>query len=336
MSGGLLEERGRTRRVEGQVTGCAFDRSDRTAGFATGEGTLHVAARAADEWTDVSAHDGAILTLAADALAGGFLTGGDDGALNRVGAEVVAVAEFGSRWVDCVASRAGGPIAAGVGKRVILLDADGAVLKTLDHPSTVTGVVFDAKGKRVVASHYNGVSLWFVASRTDAPRRMEWKGSHIGVAIHPAGEAVVTAMQENALHGWRLSDGHHMRMSGYPQKTLSLSFSKSGKWLATSGADAVVLWPFFGGGPMGKAPLELGAGAGVICTRVACHPAQDMVAAGFADGSVLLGDIGTERLLPVTGPGDAPVTALAWSADGAALAFGTEGGLLAVVDLSKR
>ena len=45
-------------------------------------------------------------------------------------------------------------------------------------------------------------------------------------------------MQENALHGWRLSDGQHMRMSGYPSKTHILSFTRNGKWLATSGADA--------------------------------------------------------------------------------------------------
>ena len=79
-------------------------------------------------------------------------------------------------------------------------------------------------------------------------------------------------MQENALHGWRLSDGQHMRMSGYPSKTTTLSFSRNGKWLATSGADAMVLWPFFGGGPMGKAPMELAGGDGVLCQQVACNP----------------------------------------------------------------
>ena len=33
-------------------------------------------------------------------------------------------------------------------------------------------------------------------------------------------------------------------------------------------------------------------------------------------------------------PGDAPVTALAWSADGTLLAFGTESGDAGVIDLS--
>ena len=41
-------------------------------------------------------------------------------------------------------------------------------------------------------------------------------------------------MQENALHGWRLADGQHMRMTGYPGKTQSLGFTRNGKWLATS------------------------------------------------------------------------------------------------------
>jgi WD40 repeat protein len=331
----LLQNRGQTRQVDAHVTACAFDRAGARVAFATGEGRLHITGRD-HAWTDHDVHDGAILALTSDTTQEGFLTGGDDGALVRTGAEPIALSNHGSRWVECVASHPGGPITAAIGKRVILLDTNGTQLKTLEHPSTVTGLVFDAKGKRVIASHYNGVSLWFVAAKTDTPRRLEWKGSHIGVAIHPAGEAVVSSMQENALHGWRLSDDHNMRMSGYPQKPLSLSFSRTGKWLASSGAEAVVLWPFFGGGPMGKAPLELGAASGAWCTRVACHPQQDMVAAGFADGTVLLADIGSERLLPVAGAGIGPVSALAWSPDGATLAFGTETGTLATVDLSKR
>ena len=131
--------------------------------------------------------------------------------------------------------------------------------------------------------------------------------------MHPDGDAVVTAMQENALHGWRLSDGQHMRMSGYPAKTRIAGVHQSGKWLATSGADAMVLWPFFGGGPMGKAPMELAGGDGVMCTRVAAHPPHEMVAGGFADGLVVLADIGSSRILPVVPPGHGPITALAWS-----------------------
>jgi WD40 repeat protein len=127
-----------------------------------------------------------------------------------------------------------------------------------------------------------------------------------------------------------------MRMSGYPSKTQALSFTRNGKWLASSGADAMVLWPFFGGGPMGKAPIELAGGDGVLCAQVASHPLQEMVAGGFADGLVVLADINSSRILPVAPPAQSPVSALAWSPDGTRLAFGTEKGFAAIIDLSKR
>jgi hypothetical protein len=235
-----------------------------------------------------------VLSLCAD-IKDGALTGGDDGRLLRIAPDgaVQELGKYGSRWVEHVAAHESGIRACAVAKAVHVLDGQGAALKSLAHPSSVGGIAIDAKGKRIAASHYNGASLWFVAAKEDKPRLLEWKGSHHAIAIGPDGAHVVTAMQETALHGWRLADGQHMRMSGYPAKTHSLSFTARGKWLATAGREAIVLWPFFGGGPMGKAPTELAGGDGVICTRVACHPQHDMVAAGFEDGLVLLADIAT-------------------------------------------
>ncbi len=296
--------------------------------------------RSSADWTSVIVHDGAVLDFAPDPAGDGFISGGDDGKLRRIGADgsVSDIAGFGMKWVEHVATypldKGKGLIAASAGKVVRLFDQSGQLLKELTHPSTVTGLVFDGKGKRIGASHYNGASLWFVAAKTDTPRKLEWKGSHTGILIHPEGEAVVTAMQENALHGWKLPEGQHMRMSGYPAKTDSLSFTRNGKWLATSGADAMVLWPFFGGGPMGKAPTELAGGDGIICTQVACNPKDDIVAGGFADGLVVVADIASSRILPVAPPEHGPISALAWSADGTQLAFGTETGFAAVIDFS--
>ena len=335
----LLEERGDTRSLEAFVVGAAYDRSGACA-FALGDGTVWVT-RKPGEWLRVEAHDGAAMALSADCRASGWVTGGDDGRLMRISADgtASALAEFGMmKWVEHVASTADGKgvLACSVGKTVHVFDGTGAKLKAVDHPSSVTGLAFDTKGKRFAASHYNGASLWFVASKTDNPRKLEWKGSHTGIAISPDGDCVVTAMQENALHGWRLSDGQHMRMTGYPAKTEALSFTKNGKWLASSGADSIVMWPFHGGGPMGKPPTELAGGDGVNVTRVAAHPSHDAIAAGFADGLVVMADINSARILPVAAPGRGAISALAWSPDGTHLAFGTETGFAAVVDFSKR
>ena len=340
----LIKTRGVQRTLDAFVVAARFSRDGRTVAFALGDGSVRLVNVASpNDWQQVAVHDGAILSLAADTNAGGFLTGGDDGAVRRINArgEVSDVGTFGAmKWVEHVASYAlekgKGLIAASVGKVVHLLDETGRKLKEWTHPSSVTGLAFDAKGKRVAASHYNGATMWFVAAKTDSPRKLEWKGSHTAIAIHPEGEAVVTAMQENALHGWRLSDNQHMRMSGYPAKTEALSFTRNGKWLASSGADAMVLWPFFGGGPMGKAPMELAGGDGVICQQVACHPKEELVAGGFSDGLVVIADIGSSRIIPVAPPDHGPVTALAWSPDGARLAVGTETGFAAVIDFSRR
>ncbi|MEH2566719.1 hypothetical protein V1289_006346 [Bradyrhizobium sp. AZCC 2289] len=39
------------------------------------------------------------------------------------------------------------------------------------------------------------------------------------------------------MHGWRLADNRHMRMSGYPGRVRSMSWSAGGKGLATSGSE---------------------------------------------------------------------------------------------------
>jgi WD40 repeat protein len=337
----VLRERGRPYTFDAFVVACAFDRAGRHAAFALGDGTLRIVPVAEPgEARTVEAHDGGVLALAAHP-AGGFVSGGDDGRLLHVATDgaVGELAAFGAKWVEQVAAFADakiGLIACAVGKTLHLFDAQGAALKRWAHPSTVTGIAFDAKGKRVGASHYGGASLWFVASRSETPRVLEWKGSHTGIAISPDGDSVVTTMQENALHGWRLSDSQHMRMSGYPAKPQSLGFTRNGRWLASAGAEAIVLWPFFGGGPMGKAPSEMPGVSDAICTRVACNPAEENVAAGFADGLAIVGAPASERVLPICKPGRGAVSALGWSPAGETLALGTETGFAALVDFRSR
>jgi WD40 repeat protein len=338
----LLESRGISYELDAYIVSAAFDRASSQLAFALGDGSLRVATLASPRILENHpVHDGATLALSADAKPTGFIAGGDDGRFVRVTPDGATseLGKFGGKWVEHVASFSdgkGGILACAAGKFVHVFGSGGETLKSCEHPSTVTGIAFDAKGKRIAASHYNGATLWFIASKSDSGRRLEWKGSHTGIALHPAAEAVVSAMQENALHGWRLPDGHDMRMSGYPAKTESLAFTRSGKFLASSGADSIVLWPFFGGGPMGKPPVELAQIEGILCTRIACHPAEEVVAAGYADGSVVIAEITTKRVLRVSPPKHGPVSALAWSADGAWLGYGTETGFAALIDFARR
>jgi WD40 repeat protein len=117
-----------------------------------------------------------------------------------------------------------------------------------------------------------------------------------------------------------------MRMTGYPGRVRSLAWTVGGKALATSGADCVIVWPFASkDGPMGKAPAMLAPLPSKV-SAVACHPASDIIAAGYADGTVLMirMDDGAEILVRRR-DGNA-IAGLAWSADGKHLALATEAG----------
>ena len=61
---------------------------------------------------------------------------------------------------------------------------------------------------------------------------------------------------------------------------------------------------------------------------------QEIVATGYADGTILLVRMGDGAEIVAKKPGDAPVSALAWSAAGNKLAFGTDNGEGGVVDLA--
>jgi WD40 repeat protein len=199
--------------------------------------------------------------------------------------------------------------------------------RSLEVNSTAGGLAFAPKGFRLAIAHYNGATLWF--PNTDAnPEKLEWKGSHLGAMFSPDGRFLVTSMQESALHGWRLADGHHMRMSGYPSRVRSMQFTADEKWLATSGAQEVILWPFATrDGPMGKEPLMFAPGPkDSKVTAIACHPKQQMLAAGYSDGMVLLVRLADGAEVVARRPEGAPVTALAWRGDGKLLAMGTEDG----------
>jgi WD40 repeat protein len=273
----------------------------------------------------VSVHGGGILCAASDGAR--IVMGGDDGklvALDAKGEVALLATDPKRRWIDNVALHPDGAVAWSAGKTAFVRSGRNEE-KTLDVPSTVGGLAFAPKGLRVAVAHYNGVTLWFpnMAAKPDV---LEWAGSHLSVIFSPDNKFLVTAMHEPALHGWRLADNRHMRMTGYPGRVRSVSWSAGGKALATSGADSVILWPFASkDGPMGKEPAML-APLQARVTTVACHPRQDIFAAGYSDGTVLMVRMTDGAEILVRRNAAAPVAALAWNSKGTLLAFAAEDG----------
>jgi WD40 repeat protein len=297
--------------------------------FVLGEETLLFWRDGAEQ--RVAVHGGGILASACDGAS--VVTAGDDGkvaATNPAGESETLAVDPKRRWIDHVAITHDS-VAWSCGKQAFVRTAKGE--RSIEVPSSAGGLAFAPKGFRLAIAHYNGATLWFPNAPDAKPEKLEWKGSHLDVTFSPDGRFLVTAMQEPMLHGWRLVDGKPMRMSGYSSKVRSLSWGPGSKWLATSGASQLVVWPFAGkDGPMGKNPKVLSPAEQRI-SAVAAHPRQEVCAAGFEDGMILLTRIEDGAEVLARNHAASPVTALAWNTAGSRLAFGTEDGDAGVIDL---
>jgi len=300
----------------------------------TGDGRVAFSDEGFETAEVLQPHSGVILSAAATEAA--VLVGTDDGRVLLV-ASGEGVTELWrdprGQWVDHVATGRHSSMAWSSGKSVHVRRSGHADC-TLVHPSSIGGLAFAPKSDRIAVSHYGGVTIWDLAIDPPTKRMLEWKGMHLDLSWSRDERFIVTAMQESALHGWRTSDAVDFQMNGYPSKPRSLSWSRRGDWLATSGATDILLWSFrTKKGPMGTSPLSLSRRS-VPVSRVAFHPLNAYVAAGYQDGAVLLARQDDMKELLVRRAKGGAVTGLAWSRDGRRLAYGTEDGATGLVDFS--
>ncbi|GAB5507809.1 MAG: WD40 repeat domain-containing protein [Rhizobiaceae bacterium] len=299
--------------------------------FALADGAVH---RLDHGHKTVEAHDGlAAARSAQDSKT--LITGGEDGRVLAISADgtISELGNAGSRWITAVAPGPQGAVAWAAGRSAFVRLPNGSV-KEFQHPRTVEDIAFAPKGMRIAVARYNGATLHFPATE-GKPAELEWAGAHTGITFSPDGQYLVTAMQENALHGWKLADGKHMRMAGYPAKVKSMSWGPKGRWLASSGAPAAIVWPFQAkDGPMGKSPLELGTRGDQMVSAVAFHPKDEVVAIGFGDGMVLAARCADQKEVLLRRPGKGAITSMAWDSEGRRVAFGSEAGDCGVIDIS--
>ena len=313
------------------VSAVLFDASGQAA-FALGDGTVRF-----EDGTVSEVHDGAVLSACLHPSGRGVVTGGDDGRVVwSTPDQAQELADAHGKWIDAVAaSPASGLIAFATGRTVSVLDqADPHFRRDFVHERSVADIAFEPKGRKLACATYGGAATWFARIETQKPTLLKWAGSHTRVMYSPDGAFLVSAMQENQLHGWRLKDSKDLRMGGYPSKIRDMAFFDQGKLLATSGAQGAVVWPFAGAnGPMGKDAAEISHDEASTVVRVAAAPRGSALAGGLADGRVWATDVRTGPHRWVRAEKGAAITALAMSADGRRLAWGDEDGEAGIVDL---
>lgn len=330
-----LEQLGRQWQWPAYVLSAGFDASNNLA-FALSDGSLHLLPAGSQQPPErIEVHDGMTLSLAG-APGEGFLSGGDDGRFVRIAVDgtLSELAAFPGRWVDHVASHANGVLACSEGKRLHLY-AEGRDEIVRVFPSTVGGTGFSPDGHRIAVAHYGGVTLCSTRSAGATPVPLKCPGSHLSVTWSPNARFVLSAMQEDCIHGWRLEDKNDFFMSGYGTKVKSWSWFHGGHYLVTSGSNCAPCWPFKGRkGPQGRTPATPGNSNSAMVTAVAGDPKRPVLGIGYDDGQVTVADVQNGQEAIVKPPGDGAITTMAWSPNGAWFAFGTEKGFAGLLPVA--
>ena len=319
-----LERRGTKLILDAPVTTAVTFSDAVVVGF--GDGTVRFF-RPGIAHSTLKAHEGVVLCMTTDG--DNVFTGGDDGKFLRISpdGQIAEIAEFGTKWVDCVAAIKG-KYACSSGKTAHVWSIGQNKATALEHVSTIGGLAFDAKGRRLAVTHYGGATVWESKERKWKSSKLIWKGFHGAATFSPDGKYLVTAMQENALHGWRLRDKADLAMSGYPAKIKSFTWVGNTPHLVTSGANEAICWPFDGkDGPLGRTPVCVADGGKQIATCVQSLSSENAVFTGFRDGSVLLAEIDeSKQPIVLKGSSGAAVTAIAVTESLSHILIGDESG----------
>jgi len=274
-------------------------------------------------------HSGSCSHIVTDP-AGGWLSGGADGRLIRSDAEgrvrrIGAIDTQGHRMI--VAAARGERRAAAA---AAMVQQFGPEPRTERLAADVHALRFDPSGLHLAIGHDAGVVV--LTAQVRAPRALNDGARFSDLAWGADGDMLVGASAEAGLWRWDMPSGAAARTAapGPSGSWHAMSLSADGRLLAQAGGVRVVLWDM---ARLDAAPVFCGLDGRVAVTAVAFCPRRPVVAAGYANGAVLLAPPTGSDTLVVRGPIGGAVKTIAWSPDGCRIAFGDDAGLCVVVDL---
>jgi WD40 repeat protein len=264
-------------------------------------------------------------------------SGGQDDAVmfwDAQSGQQTATTSLGSSWIEHLTWSPGKAartptLAAGAGRTLALLNADGSVHHTFKPaPKTLCAVKWQPAGGCIAAAYFGGVVLWdaddFVAQAefpyANGIHALVWSSDN---------RWLVSGNQDPSVHLWRPEDKQEFHMSGYETKVKELSFDRTGRWLATGGGKEGCVWDCQGEGPEGREPAMLPHDA-KICAVQFQHQ-NGILATAAQDGTVRLWSPDRSQPLRANVKLPAPATKLAWTPDDSHLAIGTDQGVVYVL-----
>ena len=266
----------------------------------------------------VAVHGGGILAAAGDGKR--VITGGDDGkvvATDRPVARQVLATDAKRRWIDHVAAGPDG-VRRLVGGQA-RLRAAGARARC------ARSTCFRPSGARLCAQRLSPRHRPLQRRRrcgfpTRRRRPSCWSG-RARISASCSARTAVPGHHHAGADAARLAPTSTASTCACPairRACVRWAWTADGEWLATSGSEQLILWPFAGkDGPMGKQPQHAGAAERPRHRGRLPSRSRGVVAVGFEDGLVLLVRIADGAEILAQRPGGAPVSALAWDAAGA-------------------
>lgn len=296
----------------------------------TGRSAIRPRAKAVPPPTFTEALDDGAVRLA-PSNTHGFLVAGRHGQIFRVTprGQVLRLLK-GTQPVIALASDGQGRFAIAQERGIVLHDeADLVPFQALPTHCRPDGLTFLPQSRRLAIAGEQALFLWQPGSPPE---------SHAVQAAAP----IICAHDESWIGGasrdgglWlmQLVTGRVTVIGNFRAPPRSVCFSGKAGAVFAAGAFRIAGWS------LSDAPFDSDAtGAlrsgrpGLVLTEaVAAHPTRDLVAAGLADGAVVVAQAGRPDEMMLRHAAGAAVTTLGWSADGTHLAISTADGELAIV-----
>lgn len=281
--------------------------------FALEAGTGRLRAR-------VRAHEGGLTAMAALPGGTGVATGGEDGRVRAWALDLRAPrfdAELGREWVDALAVDGAGRIAAGAGRCVAVLGADGRVRARHETPAPVRAVAF-AGGRLLAATH---LGAWLADPADGRPvAEFPFQGSPHSTALSPDERWFAVGLSDRTVRLLDLANPstEAVGLGPFQSKPKHLCWAPDGSWLAAADGDYAHLVSgravegFAADDDDGANAVRSISGLGGRVSAVAFRPDGGRIAIGTRAGDFVVDDPETARRVLDHGEEGVEVALLAW------------------------
>lgn len=226
-----------------------------------------------------------------------------------------------------------GIVAASDGERLHVARRSGDLL--IGDPeagSSIKAVSISPDGGQIAGLVRDGLAVWSLDGDVLALRMIVLPSPPISIRWSRDGNRIACGLEAGGYSVVEMAGGRTDTVLDFPAPVRTVSWSDTAGALVASGAFRIAAWsmPAAKIEASGSGALVTGRAGLVLVDAVAAHPGKNLVAAGYANGRIVVARIGERDELSVRLEGGS-VTALEWSADGEHLAIGDAEGNASIV-----